>query len=653
MLGKLAIEGDWFVDARGRRHLLRGVNLGGDCKVPYPNGGTHQPTDFSDHRMVSFVGRPFPLKEADEHLARLKAWGFNVLRLLTTWEAAEHEGPGRYDEAYLDYFAEICRRAEAYGLYVFIDFHQDVWSRMSGGDGAPGWTFEAAGLDFTRFDAAGAAQVMQYKYDFARGGRQEDRYPEMSWSHNYRYPANGIMWTLFFAGNTFCPDLICDDVPIQDYLQTHYLGAMRAVAERVADIDHVIGFDSLNEPGSGFVGRALSARPLGAAGEAPARPGLAMSVLDALLIASGVPRSVPRFALDREAMKVVPVGEETLNVEAIPIWTSGACPFERAGAYGFDGASDIRTDEAYFCERDGHRFDMDEDFMAPFFAKVADTVREQRPDWLLFAELDPQAGPAAHFPGTTPSGTVNASHWYDTVTLSTKTFTFPKKINPYTGRSLDGAEAIESAYERQLGRIKSASRALNGGNGAPTLIGEFGIPFDLNGAEAYRAWAAGDRSNDPWGLHVTALELMYNALDRLLLHATQWNYTASNSNDLAVGDQWNQEDLSIFSRDQQTDETDIMSGGRAMAGFVRPFARIVAGRPQDMRFEREKGRFRLLYEAEGEEETEIFVPGLQYPNGYEVTVSGAEEVARDGRAQTLTLRNRAGSGVVTVTLSRR
>ena len=90
-----------------------------------------------------------------------------------------------------------------------------------------------------------------------------------------------------------------------------------------------------------------------------------------------------------------------------------------------------------------------------------------------------------------------------------------------------------------------------------------------------------------------------------------------------------------------------------MAGFVRPFARVIAGRPQEMRFERATGNFRLVYEAEGEEETEIFVPVLQYPNGYEVAVSGADEVVRDARAQTLTLRNRAGSAVVTVTLSRR
>ncbi len=116
MTPQIQIDGNRFKDSHGRHVILRGVNLGGDCKVPYPRGGTHFPTDFSDHRAVSFVGRPFPLAAAAEHFGRLRHWGFNCLRLLTTWESVEHAGPGSYDSEYLEYFAELCRLAGDHGL---------------------------------------------------------------------------------------------------------------------------------------------------------------------------------------------------------------------------------------------------------------------------------------------------------------------------------------------------------------------------------------------------------------------------------------------------------------------------------------------------------------------------------------------------------
>ncbi|MBI1261339.1 MAG: cellulase family glycosylhydrolase [Rhizobiales bacterium] len=625
-LSRLHIDGEWFVDAEGHTHILRGVNLGGDCKVPFtPNGHTNIPTDFSDHKTVSFIGRPFPLAEAEEHFARLRAWGFNCLRLLTTWEAVEHEGPGKYDEAYLDYFATLCKMAGDHGLYVFVDFHQDVWSRMTGGDGAPGWTFEAVGLDFTKFHAAGATHVMQYKYDPAKGGRQEDRYPTMSWAQNYVYPANAIMWTLFFAGKTFCPDFLVHGRNVQDYLQGHYIGAMMAIAERLKDLPNVIGFDSLNEPGSGYVGVPLSYRHLGRSDvkALPARPGLAWSPLDGLAVAQGLPRAIPDLQIDPEKLRVDVADTPVINPDGVSIWRAGAkCPFEKAGAYRRAGGELEVLDENFFSSRGNQTFDMDRDFMGPFFANVAARIREVNADWLLFAELDPGAGFAHGFPKDTPERTVNASHWYDIVTLVTKSFGFPQWYNPFTGKTLEGAEAIEEAYTRQLAGIKSAAESLNAGTGAPTLIGECGIPYDLDQAAAFKAWAAGSRDPAIWEKHVIALDLMYNALDKLLISSTQWNYTASNRNDEAVGDGWNQEDLSIYSIDQRDNPDDINSGGRALEGFVRPYARKVTGRPLKMKFKRETGAFRFIYDVTGDGTAEIFVPRLQYPNGFEIEVEG-------------------------------
>src|SRR5574342_489850 len=123
----IRVSGPRFTDEHGRTLILRGVNLGGSSKVPRrPNGATYLRDDFFDHRAVSFVGRPFPLEEADEHFSRLRAWGFNLLRLLVTWEAVEHAGPGQYDQQYLDYLYALVQKASEYGLDLFINPHQDA-----------------------------------------------------------------------------------------------------------------------------------------------------------------------------------------------------------------------------------------------------------------------------------------------------------------------------------------------------------------------------------------------------------------------------------------------------------------------------------------------------------------------------------------------
>lgn len=615
-MAQVRTRGTRFVDAAGRHVILRGVNLGGDCKVPYPDGGTDRPSDFSDHRTVSFVGRPFPLDEADQHLGRLAGWGFNCLRLLTTWEAVEHFGPRLYDEAYLDYFAEVCRRAGGHGLQVFVDFHQDVWSRMTGGDGAPGWVFEALGLDFTRFDAADAARVMQNRYDYASPvKRQEDRYPMMSWSQNYQRPANGIMWTAFFAGAAFTPDWRVDGRNVQDFLQDHYFGAMRAVAQRVADLPNVLGFDTLNEPGSGWIGQSLSAHHLAPTPEnpRPPRPGPVWSPLDGLAVASGLPTRLP-------VVETAP-GEELVNASGARIWTfAGPDPFERAGIWRRDGGRAVALREDAFRTVGGHAVSAEADFMAPFMARMAQTVRAVRDDWLIFAEIDPFAVGQGHGFGALPERAVNANHWYDLRTLSLKTFDLA--FDP---------DRTRERYIRQLAQVRQTGEDA----GVPTLLGEFGIPYDLNGGEAYAAWSRGERGPGIWAAHERALSLMYDALDALLLSSTQWNYTASNRNDLVVGDGWNQEDLSIFSPDQQVDGSD---GGRAVRGFSRPYVRAAQGGVVAQAFDWTSTTFEAEIEVDAAvtAPTELFAPAAWFAAGSDLAADDPQAVtARQGDVWTV------------------
>ena len=170
------------------------------------------------------------------------------------------------------------------------------------------------------------------------------------------------------------------------------------------------------------------------------------------------------------------------------------------------------------------------------------------------------------------------------------------------------------------------------GGGAPTLIGEFGIPYDLDEGADYARWAAGERDG-LWVQHEAALTLMYDAIDALGLHSTQWNYTASNRNDLRIGDGWNQEDLSIFSRDQQDDPTDPDSGGRAIRGFSRPYVRRVQGRLGTVAFDAMSRRFRTTIDCDAEVDgaTDLYVPAAHYLEGAGVRFEGVPcDLVRDG-----------------------
>ncbi|KAF9584973.1 hypothetical protein BGW38_004425 [Lunasporangiospora selenospora] len=218
---------------------------------------------------ISFIGRPFELDEADEHLARLRHWGFRLIRWVVTWEAIEHEGPGKYDREFLEYTVKALLKAKEYGFKVIIDFHQDVWSRYSGGSGAPLWTFHLAGLDPHHFHATGAAAVHNAL-------PESEPMPRMVWLTNYYKLACATMFTLFYAGTQLAPRcnlLVGIDkdnskgtkVHLQDFLQDHFLGAIRALADSIhgcrddggqplLEDSVVLGYDSWNEPSCGWIG---------------------------------------------------------------------------------------------------------------------------------------------------------------------------------------------------------------------------------------------------------------------------------------------------------------------------------------------------------------------------------------------------------------
>ncbi len=596
----LYIDGPWFKDGAGRTVMLRGANLGGGSKVPTSPLAPDEPT-FYNHRTVSFVGRPFPLEEADEHFARLKRWGLTFLRFLVTWEAIEHAGPGIYDEAYLDYLEAVVRKAADYDIYLFIDLHQDAWSRLSGGDGAPGWTFEVVGLDVTRFRATGAANI----YPF-------DSEPfVVHWQTNYSRLAAATMFTLFFGGDTFAPNKRIGDEPVQAFLQRHYFEAAKQVARRLQGLPNVVGFDTMNEPSTGFIGRTLFTQNT----ELHLRRlGISPTPFQAMLLGSGYPQEVDVWGIRPRGLQKVK--QVLLNPEGVSAWyPDSQCVWREHGVWDTDTNGQPRLLKPHYFTHAVHnsrpyRVDFGRDYLRPFINRFARELREVKPSLLIFVEQVPRLQ-MPHWHTDDATDIVNASHWYDIQTLVLRLFLPFINMNIVTGRLVFGRLRIQQLFVQQLAELKQASQERMGN--APTLIGEFGTSFNIPLRLNYLL--------NRFGWQAAALDTSFRALESNLLNATIWNYTSDNSNQR--GDGWNTEDMSIFSRDQQTGSGGLDDGGRALQAVVRPYPWRTAGTPLHMSFDMRRRLFtyRFRHDPNVHLPTELFVPAVQYPSGYQVAVS--------------------------------
>ncbi len=182
--------GGWHVcrgqirDEAGRAVILRGMNVSGDNKASPYLGWAQQPD-----------------------VARMRDdWGMNGMRWVMPWAAVEPTR-GVYDDAYLASVRARLDWAQAAGIAVVLDMHQDVFGEGFGFDGAPRWACD---------EARYAAFV-----------------PQAYWSLDYT-DANVIA----------CFDGLYTD----DNVSGAFVDAWAHVAQVLGDHPAVIGFDTINEP---------------------------------------------------------------------------------------------------------------------------------------------------------------------------------------------------------------------------------------------------------------------------------------------------------------------------------------------------------------------------------------------------------------------
>jgi endoglycosylceramidase len=194
----LSQTGPWLTDEQGRVVIIRGTAMINKLAPYYPAA----------------------LGFGDKDLSFLAQNGFNGIRIGFIWAGVE-PNPGQYDDAYIDKIAALAAQAESYGLLPIIDFHQDSYSEVYGGEGAPAWASISYGVP-------GSAQVLGL-------------------------PGASI------ANENFWLDMAAPD---GIGLQEHYAAAWQHVAQRLRADSHAI-FEPYNEPSPGVVDFPVCVQPAG------------------------------------------------------------------------------------------------------------------------------------------------------------------------------------------------------------------------------------------------------------------------------------------------------------------------------------------------------------------------------------------------------
>ncbi|OBZ81266.1 hypothetical protein A0J61_10685 [Choanephora cucurbitarum] len=583
----MELNGRWFIEPKTKRTVLfKGVNVSGGTKLPIGIPSHERNGFWVDYdRKISFVGKPFPLDEADKHLKRFVNLGFNLLRFLVTWEALEHEGPGIYDEDYIDYLIQILKKCQAYNIQVYVDPHQDCWSRHCGGSGHPGWTLSLAGLNPLHFSETNAA-IVHNLYP------EPEKYPKMIWNTNYQKLAAATMFTLFFAGKTFAPKCVVNGVHVQDYLQNSFIKCFEHLAKAVHyhDLEDtvVVGYDTMNEPGQGYI--SVPHLDQLSQDDVSFKMGLMPTSFQGMLLGSGIPTEVEYWEFKWDGPKktdqvLVDPGHltawltetELQQVDTIfgwkrnDTWTAG-CIWANHGVW--DKETQKLLKPTYFTNhplagQPTHFIDYWKDHVT----RYAQTLRAIHSSALLFVQP-----PVLEVPPDMPASLdrlVYAPHWYDGLTLVKKKWCSYNVdfINLNRGkygtgplrflRALRvGEKAIRQCFVDQIQTIKT--EGLQHIGQYPCIMGEIGIPYDMETGISSKAlsfdylwhWLESffvvkqqqnDPSSDignPLSSQNKAMDANLNAMEQNLLSYSLWNYTTDN--DAQWGDQWNGEDLSIW-----------------------------------------------------------------------------------------------------------
>ncbi|TFY82766.1 hypothetical protein EWM64_g1246 [Hericium alpestre] len=452
------------------------------------------------------------------------------------------------------------------------------------------------GFDLHALEESGAAWLLGVK----GGGHVEAE--RGIWPCGYQKLAAATMATCFWAGDTFAPKLRIKtgedkEMSVQQFLQNTFLDMWEVVARSVGDLEGVIGFEIMNEPHRGYI-------DLPSLHEFDYNTDLHLShvpsALQAMMLGSGIPTAVGHWTRSFPVPTRL-TSTSVLNSASKKAWrpdgpTAGRDLWEMHGVWGYDVKKQegVVLRENYFVKdpMTGKKVDWYTDFYYPLIHQWTNRVRSaSSSEKLVFLEPIPnEFCPASWTPEHQPSNMVYAPHWFvyscpflaDGNILALSRGTFPLRALYW------GHRGARENFSLQIRNIVEAGYKSLGEK--PVLIGECGIPMDMNKGEAFKT--------DDWKWHARMMDAMIIALEKSLVPFTLWNYNPEN--DDVKGDNWNGENFSWFSRTRASPASqlsleqncaDLDKGGRILQSVVRPYAAKTAGIPLRFDYEMTTGQF--------------------------------------------------------------
>ncbi|NLH50587.1 MAG: glycoside hydrolase family 5 protein [Myxococcales bacterium] len=617
-LTRVHVQQTFFKDQQGRYLYLNGINLAD------PKSG---PVVWDP---ISYVGKPFPVDELDKNFRIIQQLGFNSVRFLIQWEAIEPDEKGVYDEEYLDYLETAVAKAGEYGIYCLIDMHQDMFSRHllkyfndgSGvmglvnpaeielaerygynnkvnGDGAPRWVVQAA---LPEKNVGGPKWGLPYAL-VDNPNETSDVLPWTSWFLNVGTSLDeNRCYAALFAGDVVWPDYFIDGQNLKDYLQEAYANSFAQVAKRLAGYDNVLGYDIINEPGGVFIMLTLYAllyREAAASPSGELTPSQVEAALNAYLKemrGQGFPEE------QSQLLRAVLLDYDLLPHSKSEIESSGFIP-----AAGSPYRPNLFAAIAL-------NANFNKTYLQPFYERIGAAIQHEDPNAIIFFETItglPDKGISGQWaaPMTPLQGIeqqVYAPHKYVDI--------YPNIGFNQPPRDFEVGEIRFRDYEGPIDEaIDYATYSL--GN-PPVVLGEFGAYFNFGGIDQARATG--------YELSQYIIDPYYEVYEKKLMHRMIWAYSHLNNYD--NGDGWNKEDFSVVDPDLKP---------RGWQAYSRAVPRFTSGRLLSMHFYSPLHYFEPrpneptpylefameMASKETTAPTEIYVPPLQYTDGFYVRIS--------------------------------